>query len=162
MLVSAVAAVAFVSVSTAGTHAARRACSVNDERLTYFPADGAAGRLFEKFRIKHKGKGSKCTVKGYPKVSLLNKRGHVMDIKVHKEGGHKVRRRVLGKGHPLWFVLSHPTMDRDTGRPCRRKVYGFKVLLKGQVKAFIIDGFAPVRFCDSGARVTPVTSKRPG
>jgi hypothetical protein len=162
MLVSAVAAVAIASVSSAGTHAARRACTVNDERMTWFPADGAAGRLFEKFRIKHKGNGSNCTVRGFPKVTLLNKRGHEMDIRVHRDHSRKARRRVLKRHRPLWFVLSHPTMDASTGKPCRRKVYAFKVLLKGQVKSFIIDDFAPVRFCDKGARVTPVTSKRPG
>jgi hypothetical protein len=81
---------------------------------------------------------------------------------VHREGGHKVRTGVVRNGHPLWFVLSHPTMDSSTGKTCSHKVYRFRILLRGQVKAFEIKGFSPIRFCDKGARVTPVTSKRPG
>src|SRR5215212_12178576 len=77
--------------SAAGVHAAGPPrCDVNDEHLTYFPAGGAAGTLFEKFRIRHRGHGKRCTLRGYAKVTLIGKHGKVLAIKVHRDHSEDV------------------------------------------------------------------------
>ncbi len=67
-------AVGIASVSSAGTHAAATPrCDVNDEHYTYYPTEGAAGTMFDQFRIRHRGKRPRCTLRGYPSIELLGK-----------------------------------------------------------------------------------------
>src|SRR3954454_312279 len=82
------------SRSAAGVRAAAAPrCDVNDEHLTYFPAGGAAGTLFEKFVVRHRGKGHRCTLRGYPEITLIGKHGRVLPIKVRHDHSRKVRTR---------------------------------------------------------------------
>jgi hypothetical protein len=154
-----VVSVAIVSASSAGTHAAAAPrCDVNDEHYTYYPAsEGAAGTVFEKFKIKHRGKRARCSLKGYAKVQWLGKKGKVLAVKTRRDHSFPNRRRVLRKGHPVWFVVRHPAM-RDNGKLCPRRVYKVRVFLPHHSKAAEVDGFDPIRFCDK-ARVSPFLRK---
>jgi Protein of unknown function (DUF4232) len=153
--------VALVSASSAGTHAAAAPrCDVNDEHFTYFPAaEGAAGSVFEKFRIRHRGKRPRCTLRGYAKIQWLGRKGKILPIKTHRDHSFKVRTRVLRKDHPVWFVVRHPAMDPKTGRQCPARVRKVRVLLPHHSKPLVVKGFDPVRFCDKGARKTPFLRK---
>ena len=153
--------VAIVSASSAGTHAAGAPrCDVNDEHLTYFPAaEGAAGSTFEKFRIRHRGKRPRCSLRGYARVQWLGKKGKVLPIKNHHDHTFKVRTRVLRKDRPVWFVVRHPSADPDTGRACPARVRKVRVYLPHHSKPLLIKGFDPVRFCDKGSRITPFLRK---
>ena len=158
---AALVSVALVSASSAGTHAAAAPrCDVNDEHYTYFPnAEGAAGSTFQKFRIKHRGKRPRCSLRGYATVQWLGKRGRVLPIKVRHDHSFKVRTRVLRKGHAVWFVVRHPSMNPKTGKQCPRRVYRVRVRLPHHSKSATIKGFDPIRFCSKGARVTPFLRK---
>jgi hypothetical protein len=154
--VAATVAIAAGSAPAAGPHAAKlKNCDVNSERLTYFPSEGAAGTMFEKFRLRHRGKDGPCTLRGYPDITLLGKHRKVIPIKVHKDHSRKVRTRVLKKGQAVWFVIAHPSFDPKTTKPCTRKVYRFRILFPNHSKSLTVKGFDPVRFCETRARVTP-------
>jgi hypothetical protein len=156
----AVAAVAVTAgvAPAASTHAAA-ACNVNNEKLTYFPAQGAAGTLFEHFRVKHRGAGS-CTLRGYPKVTLLGSGNKVLPIKVKHDHSRKVRTRTIKSGNPTDFLLRHPTADPKTSKPCNITVRHISVLLPGAAKPLVISGFGGAKFCKTGARVTTFLPKQ--
>jgi hypothetical protein len=149
------------SAGSAGTHAAAAPrCDVNDERLTYYPAsEGAAGSVFEKFRIRHRGKRPRCSLRGYAKVQWLGRKGKVLPIKNHHDHSFPVRTRVLRKNHPVWFVVRHPSMNPDTGRQCPARVRKVRVLFPHHSKPLVVKGFDRVRFCSKGSRITPFVGK---
>jgi hypothetical protein len=161
VLLAVAASAALVSASNAGTHAAADIprCDVNDERYTYLPSQGAAGTMYEKFRISHRGKRPRCTLKGYPSVDLLDKHGRSLGIKVRRDRHFKVKRRVLKKGNRIYFWVHHPSFERKTGKACPHKVYKIRVRLPRHSKSVTFKGFDPVRFCDDGARKTPFRAK---
>jgi hypothetical protein len=155
------ASVAAVSTSSAGIHAAAAPrCDVNDEHYTYYPNhDGAAGSMFDQFRIRHRGKRPRCTLRGFATVQLLGKHGKVLPVKVRHDHSHKVRTRVLKSGHPLFFFVRHPSMQPN-GKQCTHKVYRVRIQLPHHSKSVTFKGFDPIRYCDKALVTTFLTRKQ--
>jgi len=137
---------------------AAAACEVNNVHLTFFPAsEGAAGSLADKFRLRIRrgsNQPSRCSLRGYPKVKLLGKRGGVLPIRVRRAAG-KVRTLSLRRGKPVRFSILR--RNPETANCKFRRVYRISVHLRGQAKPLIIKGFDPIRFCRAGTRVTPLS-----
>jgi Protein of unknown function (DUF4232) len=154
------ASVAAVSSSSAGIHAAAAPrCDVNDEHYTYYPNnEGAAGTMFDKFRVTHRGKRPRCSLRGYATVQLLGRHGKVLPIKVRHDHAFKVRTRVLRKGHPVFFFVRHPSAQSN-GKQCTHKVYRVRVLLPHHSRSVTFKGFGPIRYCDA-ARVTTFLTRK--
>lgn len=154
------ASVAAVSTSSAGIHAAGAPrCDVNDEHYTFYPNnDGAAGTTFDKFRITHRGKRPRCSLRGYATVQLLGRHGNVLPIKVGHDHAFKVRTRVLKKGHPVFFFLRHPDFQPN-GKQCTHKVYRVRIKLPHHSASATFKGFGPLRYCDT-ARVTTFLTRK--
>jgi Protein of unknown function (DUF4232) len=148
------------AASSAGTHAAAAPrCDVNDEHYTYYPNnEGAAGSTFDKFRVTHRGKRPRCSLRGYATVQLLGKHGKVLPVKVRHDHAFKVRTRVLRKGHPVFFFVRHPDFQSN-GKQCTHKVYRVRVLLPHHSRSVTFKGFDPIRYCD-GARVTTFLTRK--
>lgn len=152
------AAAAAVALSAGGASAepgvtAAAACTVNDAGLEYNGQDGAAGTLVETFRYTKAG-GGRCSLKGFPKVTLLRKSGRALPIRVRRSGARPVRRVSLRPGRPVHFEVRHPSADPDTSQPCRTRVWGFRIKTPGFSKDLTLSLSSPVRFCDQGARKT--------
>jgi Protein of unknown function (DUF4232) len=150
-----------LSVGSAGADTqvrAAAACEVNNQRLTFFPAaEGAAGSLIDKFRYKIRrgsGQPARCSLRGYPKVQLLGRRGRVLPVRVRRAPG-RVRTVSLRRGKPVRFSLLR--RNPETANCETRRVYRISVMVPGQAKAMIIKGFDPIRFCRAGTRVTPLS-----
>ena len=134
-------------------------CDVNDEHYTYYPNnEGAAGTMFDKFRVTHRGKRPRCSLRGYATVQLLGRHGKVLPIKVRHDHAFKVRTRVLRKGHPVFFFVRHPSAQSN-GKQCTHKVYRVRVLLPHHSRSVTFKGFGPIRYCDA-ARVTTFLTRK--
>jgi hypothetical protein len=132
---------------------AARACTLNDAGLEYNGQDGAAGTLVEQFRYVKVGAGS-CSLKGFPKVTLLRKSGRALPIRVRRSGARPVRKVSLQRGKAVHFEVRHPSADPGTSQPCRTRVHGFRVRTPGFAKDLTLELSSPVRFCEKGARKT--------
>jgi hypothetical protein len=134
-------------------HAAT-ACTVNEAGLEYHGQNGAAGTLIEEFEFVAKNRRVHCSLSGFPKVTLLKKSGRELPIKVRRSHNRKSRTLGLRKGKPIAFEVAHPSADPDTTQPCKIKVYGFRIHVRGLGKDLDLQLPSPVNFCDKGARRT--------
>ncbi|MEA2450575.1 MAG: hypothetical protein QOG63_2507 [Thermoleophilaceae bacterium] len=156
---AAVAIGAGAASAERGVHAAG-ACGVNDASLSYDGSEGAAGTQFEKFRYIAKTGSVHCTMRGFPRVTLLSKSGSALPIKVRRSHNRPVKTVGLRKGKPVAFELAHPSADPASTKPCKIKVYAFRVHTKGFKKDLTLSLSPPLRFCDKGARRTAVGRPR--
>jgi hypothetical protein len=154
-----VAAGAAVAIAVGGASAeptarAAAACTVNDAGLNYDGQQGAAGTLIEQFRYDKVG-GGKCSLKGYPKVTLLRKSGAALPITVRRSHNRPVKTVGLRSGRDVAFELTHPSADPATGKPCKIKAWGFRVHTPGFSKDLtLMLPNSPVLFCEKGAKRT--------
>jgi hypothetical protein len=159
LLLLPVAGAAAAAIAAGGATAdsgvsAAGACTVNDAGLSYGSGGGGAGTLVEEFTYDKTGSGS-CTLKGYPKVTLLKKSGAALPIKVKRSHARPVKSVTLRKGKDVVFELSHPSADPKTTKPCKIKVWGFRVHTPGFSKDLtLMLPNTPVRFCETGAKRT--------
>jgi hypothetical protein len=150
---AAAAALAASGASAESGVSAARACTLNDAGLEYNGQDGAAGTLVEQFRYVKVG-GGRCSLKGFPKVTLLRKSGRALPFRVRRSGARPVRKVSLRQGKPVAFEVRHPSADPDTSRPCSTRVHGFRVRTPGFAKDLTLELSSPVRFCEDGAKKT--------
>ena len=155
-----VATAVFLLALTGGT-AAAAPCEVNNVRLTFFPAaQGAAGTLADDFRLairRGRGQPDRCSVRGYPHIELLGKRGKKLPIGIRRAGG-KARRLSLAPGRRAWFQTRRRNPEVAN---CRvRRVYGISIHIPGQAKPLVVEGFDPIRWCRAGTRVTRIKRNR--
>jgi hypothetical protein len=150
---AAAAAIAAGGASAEPGVTAAAACTVNDATLEYNGQDGAAGTLVEGFRYVKRG-GGRCSLTGFPKVTLLRKSGRALPIRVRRSGKRPVRRVSLRSGKPVYFEVRHPSSDPDTSAQCSTRVWGFRVKTPGFSKDLDLELSSPLRFCDKGARKT--------
>jgi hypothetical protein len=165
VLALSAAAAAAVAIAAGGASAdsgvtAAAACTVNDATLEYNGQDGAAGTLVETFRYVKRG-GGRCSLEGFPKVTLLRKSGRALPIRVRRSGARPVRRVGLRRGKPVHFEVRHPSADPDTSRPCSTRVWGFRIKTPGFSKDLELELSSAVRFCDEGARKTAFSRRAP-
>jgi hypothetical protein len=148
------AAIAVSAASADSTVTAARACTLNDAGLSYNGEQGAAGTQIESFSYNKVGSGS-CTLKGFPKVTLLRKGGGALPIKVRRSHNRPVKAVTLKKRKDVAFDLGHPSTDRSTGKQCKIKVWGFRVHTPGFSKDLtLMLPNTPVLFCEKGAKRT--------
>jgi hypothetical protein len=148
------AAIAAGGASADSQVSAARACDVNDVGLSYTGQQGAAGTLIESFSYDKVGSGS-CTFKGFPQVTLLRKNGSALPIKVKRSHQRPVKTVRLRNGKDVGFELSHPSADRATTKPCKIKVWGFRIHVRGFAKDLTLTlPNTAVRFCETGAKRT--------
>ena len=145
---------------TGGT-AAAAPCEVNNVRLTFFPAaEGAAGAPVDDFRLavrRGRGQPDRCSVRGYPHIELLGKRGRELPIKMRRAGG-KARRLSLAPGRRAWFATRRRNPETTN---CKfRRVYAVSIHIPGQAKPLVVEGFDPIRWCRAGTRVTRIKRTR--
>ena len=156
---AAVAVGAGGAFADSGVSAAAR-CGLNDATLGYSGSEGAAGTQIEKFQYFAKNGGVHCSMKGYAKITLLEKSGTSLPIKVKRSHNRPVRRLTLKKGKPVAFELAHPSFDPVTTKPCKIKVWGMRVETPGFSKVLVLKLSSPLRFCDTGAKRTAFGRKR--
>ena len=155
----ALAAAAVLGALAAPTAvAAPAACHTGDLRLAFAGSEGAAGTMFEKLRLAPRP-GVSCTLRGYPGVALLGRRGRVKPVHVARihDDLHPVRTLAFTRRRPARFDVRHPSFDPRTTRTCGLRVYAIRVIPPGETSSLTVRvGRTPLRFCRAGARVTPV------
>jgi hypothetical protein len=157
-LASAVVALtALVAVAAAGGAMPAAPCRTAQLDLVYKGFDGAAGTGYELFRLVPNA-GVRCSMSGYPGVTLLGPKRRKLDIAVgrYHDELHSPATLVFTHARPARFDIRHPDMTRS-GHVCSHRVTAVRVIPPGETHALT----APVKthVCTHGARVSPVGSR---
>jgi hypothetical protein len=80
-------------------------CSPGQLHLKFIDFQGATGHRFWDFAFKNTG--SKCTVKGYPKVVLLDSHGHALSAKVKHLAGSHAKAVTVGHNKRAFFTFQY-------------------------------------------------------
>lgn len=147
---------AAAAVPAAG--ATPRACRSSDLRLVLARSEGAAGTLFDAFRLSPHP-GVRCAMRGFPRVSVLGLHGRTLPIRFGREsgGGNGVVTRTYTHASPARFDVRHPSFAPRSARPCRIRAFFYRVVPPNETEALIVStGAQPHLFCRANARVTPV------
>jgi hypothetical protein len=97
----AIAPVALAGGSSSEARGTR--CAPGELRLISFGGQGAAGTEFAYLRLELR-RPDRCTLTGYPGVTLLSGRRH-LDIHVRGDLGYPTRTVSLDAQHPAYFNL---------------------------------------------------------
>jgi hypothetical protein len=124
--------------------------------LRYIGRTGATGHWFESLVLRPKA-GVRCTLRGYPGVSLLDRRGAPLPVRVHRDRlNSTVRTLTFDHRHPARFYVSHPTINQRTMKVCRLKAYAIRVIPPNETQPLTVATGAARPFCRSGALVIAV------
>jgi hypothetical protein len=157
---AAVAAVAAGGASAEPRVSAAAACTINDLRLDFLGEQGAAGTLINTFRYAKRGGGS-CTLKGYPKVTLLGQSQRPLSIKVRRSKARPVKAVALKKGKGVFFEVTRPGADPKSGFACKtKKVYHYRIQAPGMPQKLTISLQNPELYCAKGVRKTAFGRRR--
>jgi hypothetical protein len=156
--IAALAALVAAAVVAPSEGAAPQPCRSSQLRLVYHRVDGALGTLYELLRFEARP-GVRCTMGGYPGVSLLGRNHRRLPIHVGREMGSRnpLRTQTFEPGRSARFSVLHPSASPATTKACRTRVYFFRVIPPNETHALTVRlPRRPARFCRTRARVTPV------
>jgi hypothetical protein len=80
-------------------------CGASQLHLRFLGAQGAAGTLFYEFAFKNSGHA--CVIKGFPKLVLLDKHGHVVKAHVGHWTSHPVTQITIAHNKRAFFFVRY-------------------------------------------------------
>jgi hypothetical protein len=135
-------------------------CSSSPLGLTFVSFQGATGHRF--WQLAFKNAGSKCTLRGFPRVVLLNSVGHVINVTVKHETG-PVPTVVVPHGKRAHFTFTY--LD---GAFCSQNFHAsrLRIFPPKDTGGFVFNplpaNHGPIFICTGSQRVSPVRSKPDG
>jgi hypothetical protein len=149
-----------LGVTAPAAAAAPPHCASSQLSLKFVSFQGATGHRF--WQLAFKNLGSKCSLRGFPRVRLLDSHGHRIHTTIKHETG-PVPTVVVRHGRRAHFTFSY-----TDGAFCSKHfhAYRIKVFPPKNSGGFIFNpvpkNFGPIFVCRGSARVSPVRAHPDG
>ncbi|MGW3955866.1 DUF4232 domain-containing protein [Streptomyces sp. NPDC004752] len=150
LLMGGAAAGAAWATTTAAAPAGPRSCTVSDLYVSMGRKEGAAGSLYWPIRFTNTST-SRCTLRGYPGVSVLDTAHHQIGAAATRTG-QAVSTVTLAPAHAVSAVIR--TTNGPIGGPCRATGTYLRTYPPGSRAAVLVP--AGWKVCSGTFQVAPV------
>jgi len=134
-------------------------CAPSHLHLKFVDFQGATGRRYWDFAYKNTG--PKCSIKGYPKIVLLNGHGHALSDKVHHLTGSHATKVTIAHNGRAFFTFQYADSGFCSTPPV--VAHKFKIFAPGATSATLFNpapqNMGPASICKGSEMVWPLRGK---